>query len=57
MSAHWPGLPADQGSNLLDHEILAEKAAALGRAGERREASLAKLDASIRATRTNARRC
>lgn len=43
MSAQWPGLPADSGLDLLGHEILAEKAAALGRAGQKAEASLARL--------------
>jgi len=43
MSAMWPGLPADSGLDLLGHEILAEKAAALGRAGEKARVSLAKL--------------
>jgi hypothetical protein len=43
MSATWPGLPADSGLDLLGHEILAEKAAALGRAGRKVEACLAKL--------------
>ena len=45
MSAMWPGLPADSGLDLLGQEILAEKAAALGRAGERLEAALAALGA------------
>ena len=39
----WPGLPADSGLDLLGHEILAEKAAALGRAGPKVETSLARL--------------
>jgi hypothetical protein len=43
MSSMWPGLPADSGLDLLGHEILAEKAAALGRAGRKVEASLARL--------------
>jgi hypothetical protein len=43
MSAKWPGLPADSGLDLLGHEILAEKAAALGRAGEKARLALAKL--------------
>ena len=43
MSAMWPGLPADSGLDLLGHEILAEKAAALGKAGERARLALAKL--------------
>jgi len=43
MSSMWPGLPADAGLDLLGHEILAEKAAALGRAGRKVEASLARL--------------
>jgi hypothetical protein len=41
----WPGLPADSGLDLLGHEILAEKAAALGRAGEKARLALAKLKA------------
>ena len=45
MSAMWPGLPADSGLDLLGHEILAEKAAALGRAGEKARLALAKLRA------------
>ena len=45
MSAMWPGLPADSGLDLLGHEILAEKAAALGRAGEKARLTLAKLKA------------
>ena len=43
MSAMWPGLPADSGLDLLGHEILAEKAAALGKAGEKAQKALAKL--------------
>lgn len=43
MSAQFPGLPADSGLELLGNEILAEKAAALGRAGRKAEASLARL--------------
>ena len=43
MSAMWPGLPADSGLDLLGHEILAEKAAALGKAGEKARVALAKL--------------
>ena len=43
MSAMWPGLPADSGLDLLGHEILAEKAAALGRAGEKARVALARL--------------
>jgi hypothetical protein len=43
MSALWPGLPANAGLDLLGNEILAEKATALGRAGRKAEASLAKL--------------
>lgn len=43
MSAQWPGLPADSGLDLLGNEILAEKAAALGRAGQKAETSLVKL--------------
>ncbi|MEP9389530.1 DUF6665 family protein [Mesorhizobium sp. KR9-304] len=43
MSAMWPGLPADSGLDLLGHEILAEKAAALGKAGEKARLALAKL--------------
>jgi len=39
----WPGLPADSGLDLLGHEIFAEKAAALGRAGAKAEASLQRL--------------
>lgn len=39
-----PGTTTD-GIGLLDHEIAAEKAAALGRAGERVEHSLARLKA------------
>jgi hypothetical protein len=39
----WPGLPADSGLDLLGHEILAEKAAALGRAGAKARVALAKL--------------
>ena len=39
----WPGLPADSGLDLLGHEILAEKAAALGRAGAKVETTLARL--------------
>jgi hypothetical protein len=39
----WPGLPADSGLDLLGHEILAEKAAALGKAGEKARLALAKL--------------
>ena len=39
----WPGLPANSGLDLLGHEILAEKAAALGRAGEKARLALAKL--------------
>jgi hypothetical protein len=39
----WPGLPADSGLDLLGHEILAEKAAALGRAGAKVEESLRRL--------------
>ncbi len=45
MSAMWPGLPADSGLDLLGHEILAEKAAALGRAGEKARVALARLKA------------
>ena len=41
----WPGLPADSGLDLLGHEILAEKAAALGRAGEKARVALARLNA------------
>jgi len=40
MSAMWPGLPADSGLDLLGHEILAEKAAALGKAGEKARLAL-----------------
>ena len=43
MSSMWPGLPADSGLDLLGHEILAEKAAALGKAGEKARISLAEL--------------
>ncbi len=43
MSAMWPGLPADSGLDLLGQEILAEKAAALGKAGEKVRKSLAAL--------------
>ena len=43
MSAMWPGLPADSGLDLLGHEILAEKAAALGQAGEKARIALARL--------------
>ena len=39
-----PSTAAGTGADLLDHEILAEKAAALGRAGERAETSLARLE-------------
>ncbi len=45
MSSMWPGLPADSGLDLVGHEILAEKAAALGRAGRKVEESLARLRA------------
>ena len=45
MSAMWPGLPANSGLDLLGHEIFAEKAAALGRAGEKARVALAKLRA------------
>ena len=45
MAAMWPGLPADSGLDLLGHEILAEKAAALGRAGEKARVALARLKA------------
>jgi hypothetical protein len=45
MSAMWPGLPADSGLDLLGHEILAEKAAALGKAGEKARLALARLKA------------
>ena len=40
----WPGLPADSGLDLLGHEILAEKAAALGKAGEKARKVLAELE-------------
>jgi hypothetical protein len=43
MSSMWPGLPADSGLDLLGHEILAEKAAALGKAGEKARVTLARL--------------
>lgn len=39
----WPGLPADSGLDLLGHEILAEKAAALGKADEKARIALANL--------------
>lgn len=39
----WPGLPADSGLDLLGHEILEEKAAALGKAGEKARRALAAL--------------
>jgi len=45
MSALYPGLPADSGLDLLGHEILAEKAAALGRAGEKTRLALETLQA------------
>ncbi len=45
MSTMWPGLPADSGLDLLGHEILAEKAAALGKAGEKARLALAGLKA------------
>lgn len=45
MSAIWPGLPADSGLDLLGHEILAEKAAALGKAGEKARIALETLKA------------
>jgi len=41
----WPGLPADSGLDLLGHEILAEKAAALGKAGEKARLTLETLKA------------
>jgi hypothetical protein len=44
MSSMWPGLPADSGLDLLGHEILAEKAAALGKAGEKARRVVAELD-------------
>lgn len=40
----WPGLPADSGLDLLGHEILAEKAAALGKAGEKARRVLGELE-------------
>ncbi|MEW9836792.1 DUF6665 family protein [Mesorhizobium marinum] len=43
MSSMWPGLPADSGLDLLGHEIMAEKAAALGKAGEKARAALVAL--------------
>lgn len=43
MSAMWPGLPADSGLDILGQEIMAEKAAALGRAGEKARLTLARL--------------
>lgn len=46
MSSQWPGLPADAGLDLLGQEILAEKAAALSRAGQKAEAALARLRAA-----------
>ena len=57
MSLRLPGQYANPGKatdglDLLDHEIAAEKAAALGRAGERVERSLAELCRRMRATRT-----
>lgn len=39
----WPGLPADSGLDLLGYEILAEKAAALGKAGEKARVAVATL--------------
>ena len=39
----WPGLPADSGLELLGHEILAERASALGKAGEKARLELASL--------------
>ena len=39
----YPGLPAESGLDLLGHEILAEKAAALGKAGEKARLALARL--------------
>ena len=45
MSSMWPGLPADSGLDLLGHEILAEKAAALGPAGEKARVALTRLKA------------
>jgi hypothetical protein len=45
MSAMWPGLPVDSGLDLLGQEILAEKAAALGRAGEKARIALVALKA------------
>lgn len=38
-------MPTDSGLDLLGHEILAEKAAALGRAGEKARCELARLSA------------
>ena len=46
MSAGWPKLQLDSGFDVLGHEILAEKAAALGRAGERMRLKLAEFRAS-----------
>lgn len=43
MSTMWPGLPADSGLDLLGHEIMAEKAAALGKAGEKARLALERL--------------
>jgi hypothetical protein len=43
MSSQYPGLPADTGLDLLGHEILAEKAAALGKAGEKARVALGRL--------------
>lgn len=48
MSSMWPGLPADSGLDLLGHEILAEKAAALGKAGEKARVALGRLKAAPR---------
>lgn len=39
----WPGLPVDSGLDLLGYEIMAEKAAALGKAGEKARAALVAL--------------
>ncbi|MCX7303873.1 MAG: hypothetical protein NTV73_05990 [Hyphomicrobiales bacterium] len=48
MSDIWPGLPADSGLDLLGSEILAEKAAALGKAGEKARLALERLKAKPR---------
>lgn len=43
MSSLYPGLPADTGLDLLGHEIMAEKAAALGKSGEKARLALGRL--------------